>query len=123
MSATRSSAYRRRQLTPKEGGATSADKSLAVTFKAMALDDSTHTRLQRLPKDTGLLLATAGIIGIVVPGVLGMPFLVLGGLLMWPSSKARAERWLSGQSPRFLKGSVRQINRFLDDLERRYPQR
>ena len=68
-----------------------------------------------------LLLITAGVVGLVTPGVLGLPFLAMGGLVLWPGSSTRLERWLNGQPPRLLKGSMKQIGRFLDDLERRYP--
>jgi hypothetical protein len=76
-----------------------------------------------LPHDIGWLLVTAGVVGMVMPGVLGTPFLVLGGLILMPATSQRAERGRAGHSPRIFKGSIRQINRFLDDLERRYPRR
>jgi hypothetical protein len=88
---------------------------------SLDLDDNTIQRIVRLPKDVGWLLITAGIVGVILPGVPGMPFLVLGGLVLTPGTKKRTERWLNGHSPKLLKGSARQINRFLDDLEKRYP--
>jgi hypothetical protein len=122
MSSHRPKTYRRRPQGQREEGGSSSDKSLAVTLKALSLDDASVERIQKLPNDAGILLATAGFLGIIMPGVLGMPFLVLGGLLMVPKSKRKAEHWLSsGQSPKLFKGSIRQINRFLDDLENRYP--
>ncbi|WP_277458555.1 hypothetical protein [Methylococcus capsulatus] len=74
-----------------------------------------------MPHDVAWLLITAGVVGLVTPGVLGLPFLAMGGLVLWPGSSTRLERWLNGQPPRLLKGSMKQIGRFLDDLERRYP--
>lgn len=87
----------------------------------MQIDQETVDRIRKLPKDIGWLLFSAGIMGIILPGVIGAPFLLLGSFMIWPKSKGKAERWLSGQSPRVFKGSIKQINRFLDDLERRYP--
>ncbi len=94
---------------------------LEQSLVAMDMDEQTRQRVEKLPRDVGWLLITAGLVGVVVPGVLGVPFLVLGGLVLMPLTSQRAEHWLSGQSPKIFKGSVRQINRFLDDLERRYP--
>lgn len=88
---------------------------------AMNLDDETVKRIEKLPRDVGWLLITAGVLGVVLPGVLGFPFLILGGLVVMPATSQRAEHWLAGHGPKMFRGSVRQINRFLDDLERRYP--
>ena len=90
---------------------------------AMNLDDETVKRIEKLPRDVGWLLITAGVLGVALPGVLGFPFLVLGGLVVMPATSQRAESWLAGHGPKMFKGSVRQINRFLDDLEQRYPTR
>ena len=96
--------------------------TLEHNLVAMDVDQATIERIERLPKDVGWLLFTAGIMGIIVPGVIGTPFLILGGFMIWPWSSQKAEGWLKGHSPKPFKGSIRQINRFLDDLERRYPQ-
>lgn len=97
--------------------------ALEKSLVAMNLDQDTIHRIERLPRDIGWLLVTAGMVGIVMPGVLGLPFLVLGGLVIMPVTSRHAEQWLSGHSPSIFKGSVKQINRFLDDLERRYPRK
>ena len=104
-----------------EQSPTDREDILEHNLVALELDESTVKRIERLPRDVGWLLITAGLVGVVVPGVLGVPFLVLGGLVVMPVTNRRAERWLSGHTPKMFKGSVRQINRFLDDLETRYP--
>lgn len=93
------------------------EKQLAV----MQIDQETADRIRKLPKDVGWLLITAGVLGLILPGVIGTPLLVLGSLMVWPSSQKKAGQWLSGESPTMFRGSMKQINRFLDDLERRYP--
>lgn len=98
-----------------------SEHTLEQTLEALAVDHETAQRIQTLPRDIGWLLVTAGVVGFVMPGVIGVPFLVLGGLMLTPATNRHAERWLSGHSPKIFKGSMRQINRFLDDLERRYP--
>jgi len=78
-------------------------------------------RIRAMPKEVGILLIVAGIGGILLPGPVGTPFLVLGGVVLWP----RTFRWLEGflerRFPRLHHQSMLQITRFLDDLERRYP--
>jgi len=84
-------------------------------------DDAVVERVGRLQHDVGWVLVTAGIVGLIVPGILGTPFLLMGALALWPGNRKRVERWRKGHSPKFFHGSMKQINRFLDDLERRYP--
>ena len=83
-------------------------------------DDATHghtpVRIKELPRDAGWLLITAGVVGLVVPGMLGTPFLLAGAFVLAPGGSRLLSRW-AGRS------AMRQIGRFLDDLERRYPRR
>jgi hypothetical protein len=76
----------------------------------------TAVRVEQLPKDAGWLLITAGVVGLVVPGVFGTPFLLAGALVLAPGGTKLLSRWV-GHS------GIRQIGRFLDNLERRYPRR
>jgi hypothetical protein len=76
----------------------------------------TAVRVEQLPKDAGWLLITAGIVGLVVPGVFGTPFLLAGAVVLAPGGTKLLSRWV-GHS------GMRQIGRFLDNLERRYPRR
>jgi hypothetical protein len=81
-----------------------------------AVHELTPLRVDELPKEAGWLLMTAGIVGLVVPGVLGTPFLLAGAVVLAPGGSRLLSRW-AGHS------AIRQIGRFLDDLERRYPRR
>lgn len=81
-----------------------------------ASQELTRVRVERLPKDAGWLLITAGVVGLVVPGVLGTPFLLAGAVVLAPGGAKLLSRW-AGHS------AMRQVGRFLDDLERRYPRR
>ena len=73
-------------------------------------------RIAHLPVETGWALITAGVIGLAVPGVLGAPLLLAGAAVLAPGGSKFLARW----APR---SATRQIGRFLDDLERRYPRR
>jgi len=81
-----------------------------------AFHELTPVRVEELPKETGWLLITAGVVGLVVPGVPGTPFLLAGAVVLAPGGSKLLSRW-AGHS------TMRQIGRFLDDLERRYPRR
>ena len=92
-----------------------------VTLEERQQDKAVVERVEHLTQDMGWVLVMAGVVGIIVPGVLGMPFLIMGALVLWPGTRERVQHWWEGQPPKFLHGSMKQINRFLDDLERRYP--
>jgi len=51
-----------------------------------------------------------------VPGVVGTPFLLAGAVVLAPGGSKLLARW----APR---SATRQLGRFLDDLERRFPRR
>ena len=78
-------------------------------------------RLERLPPEIGVLLIVVGTAGVLLPGPVGSPFLVAGGVALWPSAFRRTEGWLERSSPRLFAEGMRQMERFLADLERRYP--
>lgn len=78
-------------------------------------------RLDNLTTEVGWLLVTAGVIGVIVPGIPGTPFLVAGALVITPGGTKLLSRWAGKNPPRFVNSGMKQIGRFLDDLERRYP--
>jgi len=78
-------------------------------------------RIREMPKEVGVLLIVAGIGGLLLPGPVGSPFVILGGVILWPSVFERVEIAFANRFPRVHRQSVRQIGRFLTDLDRRYP--
>ena len=78
--------------------------------------------LAELPREAGWLLITAGMAGVVVPGIIGTPFLVAGAMVLAPGGKKLLSH-LAGRRSRTAGSAMRQIGRFLDDLDRRYPRR
>ncbi len=78
-------------------------------------------RLQKLPPEIGVLLIVVGTAGVLLPGPVGSPFLVAGGLALWPSAFQKVEHWMMKVAPRMYDTGIRQIEHFLSDLERRYP--
>ena len=78
------------------------------------VEEVTAVGFEQLPKEAGWLLITAGVVGLVVPGVLGTPFLLAGVLVLIPGGTKLLSRWARPSA-------MRPIGRFLDNLERRYP--
>jgi hypothetical protein len=90
----------------------------SVADRDQTIDDN---ELKKLPTEIGILLIVAGIGGVMLPGPVGAPFLILGGLTLFPSTFRRLDHYMQKQFPRFHKEGMRQVRRFVHDLERRYP--
>lgn len=88
-----------------------------------ASDQEIATRLAELPREAGWLLITAGTLGVVVPGIIGTPFLVAGAVALAPGGHTLMSRWAGRNPPKLVRSAMRQMERFLDDLDRRYPRR
>jgi hypothetical protein len=84
-------------------------------------DAEAFQKIRTMPREIGVLLLVAGVGGLVLPGPFGTPFLVMGGVVLWPNAFERVENYLEKKFPKMHRQSERQINRFVADLERRYP--
>jgi hypothetical protein len=104
-----------------EKAADAGSHSLA-RVEAPGSDAEEIQRFRTLPKEFALLFIVAGISGLLLPGPVGTPFLLVGGVMLWPRAFERVESWFERRFPRVHHQSVRQMRRFVDDLERRYPQ-
>ena len=94
-----------------------ADTPLATATVAPLVD-----RIAKLPRDVGWMLFGVGFAGFVAPGIFGLPFMAAGGLILWPKTTHRLQGLLGKKAPeKTIATGMRQIERFLDDLERRYP--
>jgi len=100
----------------KRAPSRNAARASSSAKDASATHELTSVPVEQLPKEAGWLLITAGVVGLVVPGVLGTPFLLAGAIILAPGGSKLLSRW-AGHS------AMRQVGRFLDDLERRYPRR
>jgi hypothetical protein len=98
-----------------------ADVGRAETADVPLLTEQPVLTVEQLPRGAGWLLITAGVVGVVVPGVPGAPFLLAGAVLLTPGGSRLLSRWAGRNPPKFVRSAMRRISRFLDDLERRYP--
>jgi hypothetical protein len=78
-------------------------------------------RLADLPREVGVLLVTIGVMGVALPGLVGTPALLAGGLMLWPRGFRNVDRWLARKCPGLHRQGAAQLVRYLDDMERRYP--
>jgi hypothetical protein len=97
--------------SPAEEGAAPVDRDT----------DDMRDRIRRLPPEVGVVLITVGVAGVVLPGPVGMPLLLAGGLALAPSVFGRFERWVEKRFPTLHWHGMKNVNRFIDDFERRYP--
>jgi len=81
----------------------------------------TRRKLEALPPEIGALLVLIGILGLLLPGPVGSPFVIAGGVALWPRAFGKVDDWFERRFPRAHRGGMRQIERYLADMEKRYP--
>jgi hypothetical protein len=84
-------------------------------------DDSTVERIKGLPTSIGVILVAAGVAGLILPGPFGTPLLLAGGLVLAPRAFGRVDAYMKSRYPTARHHGVKMIERFLDDLQKRYP--
>jgi hypothetical protein len=101
----------------------SADRAEPANQQAVLSpeEEAELRRIKDLPRELGVMLMTVGVLGFVLPGVVGTPAVIAGGLVLWPKAFGRVESWFERKFPKIHKQSLYQINRYLNDLESRYP--
>jgi hypothetical protein len=77
--------------------------------------------LDALPKEVGVLLIVVGLGGILLPGPVGSPFLLLGGVVLFPKVFRKLDDKFQKRFPKLHQEGMKQVRRFVVDLERRYP--
>ena len=80
-----------------------------------------YQRIIAMPREVGVLLVVAGVGGLILPGPVGTPFLIMGGVVLWPNAFSRVETFFERKFPKMHRQGVKHITRFVADLERRYP--
>ena len=77
--------------------------------------------LGALPRELTWLLIAAGIGGVLLPGPVGTPFLLLGGVSLSPRLFTRLENGFRKWLPRCHRRGIQQLRRYLADMDKRYP--
>lgn len=81
----------------------------------------TRRRIRKLPPEVGAVLIGVGIVGFILPGPVGTPLLLAGGLVLVPRAFNKIDGWVQRTFPRSYQVGMKYVDRFLDDFERRYP--
>lgn len=111
------------QTSPHPAGSVSEstlNPSAAPESGIDAVDPAMSRKIRELPRDVGVMLVAVGACGMVLPGMVGGPAILAGGLALWPRAFGRVESWFGRKFPRAHREGMRQIGRYLDDLDRRY---
>lgn len=97
----------------------------------MRFDDPTWTdaeaaewsrrRIRQLPPEVGAVLVGVGMVGVVLPGPMGTPLIIMGGLVLLPSVFGKLDHWLHRKFPKSHRVGLKYVNRFIDDFEKRFP--
>lgn len=95
--------------------------SVIPMHTASNTEQELNERLARMPREVGVLLVMIGVLGIALPGIVGTPALIAGGLMLWPRGFRAVNRWLGSRCPKVHDKGLQQLIRYLDDMERRYP--
>ena len=109
-------------VTPSPEGVVGPAVPPGVNASATATsDDQVLQRIANLPPDVGWMMISVGVIGVILPGLPGTPFLIAGAAVLAPGGPRLLTRWARRRPKGVVHAGLRQITRWLDDLERRYP--
>lgn len=78
---------------------------------------------ERLTPEVGWMLIWVGVLGVILPGLPGAPFFLVGGAVLAPGGKTRAALWADRNKGPVVRRSLKILTRFMDDLDARYPSR
>jgi hypothetical protein len=94
------------------------DADAPLTPEELLAYEQACRRLAAMPNDIGWIFVAVGVLGVILPGIIGFPFVIVGGAVLFPGGR----KWLSKQTARkpgnTTRAFVRQMKRFLDDFER-----
>ena len=110
-----------RSAVVRKGAQASRSEIPPPTPDRRADDEPVVLRIDELPRDVGWVLVYVGVLGVVLPGIIGFPFVIAGGAILLPGGPKLLTRWMGPNPPPVVHASMKQISRLVFDLERRYP--
>ena len=84
-------------------------------------NDDDLSAIKAMPTELGVLLLIVGVGGLLLPGPVGAPFVVMGGVILWPRGFERLQIGFQRRFPNAHRQSMKQLRRFVSDLDQRYP--
>ena len=100
------------------------EESGGTAAKGEAQAEDVLRKIERLPMGVGVLLMATGLTTGMLPpppGPFDMTLILSGCLVLWPRGLRALARWAEKRSPTAHCASMGFLDRFLADLERRYP--
>lgn len=82
---------------------------------------STYEKIKRLPTPVGVVLMGVGVVGLIIPGPIGTPFILAGGMVLAPRVFGKVNGFVERRCPEFHRAGMHAVERFVTDLEKRYP--
>ena len=106
---------------PDGASSTTPPEAVDTSESEKMLNDGTRERIRRLPPEVGAVFLAVGVVGVIIPGPLGAPFLLAGGLVLMPNFFNKFEHWVEKKLPNIHDIGMRNVDRFIDNFERRFP--
>jgi hypothetical protein len=106
---------------PAHDAGTASKGAVGAATDGAAVDEQTLLRIANVPPDVAWMMVTVGILGVILPGLVGTPFLVTGIAVLAPGGPQLLTRWVRRNPNWVVLTGLKQMGRWLDDLERRYP--
>src|SRR5262249_54301332 len=76
-------------------------------------DDLVTRRFADLPPDVGWLMVSVGVLGVVLPGQPGTPFLLAGAAVLTPGGPRMLVRWAKRKPNGVVHGGLKLVGRWL----------
>ncbi|MCY2967705.1 MAG: hypothetical protein NT069_29430, partial [Planctomycetota bacterium] len=86
-----------------------------------APEQETLSALKKLPMSVGAILMGVGVVGVLIPGPLGTPLILAGGLALAPRTFSRFEATFRRKYPGIHRTGLKFLGRFVQDFQNRYP--
>ena len=103
------------------GGDSENQATTSAGSKHCSDDDPIYARFRKLPPEVGAVMLGAGAVGLVLPGPIGAPLLIAGGLVLMPKTFSKLGNCVHRRFPRAFEAGMKYVDRFVDDFERRFP--
>jgi hypothetical protein len=98
-----------------------AEPDQQIELKKPTVDMAMVQRIENLPHDIGWMLIWVGALGVVLPGVVGLPLLIAGAAVVTPGGRKLLSRWIARRPPAVVNSSMQVIDRMLTEMDQRYP--
>jgi hypothetical protein len=80
-------------LASEDVAGTGATPERGAAAHGTAVDEQTLLRIANVPPDVGWMMVTMGILGVILPGIIGTPFLVTGIAVLAPGGPPLLMWW------------------------------